>query len=161
MNDCEHSNVGYMGIACTSRTTLGKFGSLHDVMSLGADANVRSWFAYSQASGARTATTPMSSRSVSWFSSSSINHTTGLPHFQFTAFSSFLLEIGILSKIEWSFAKKWVKMSGIEWNWVKLSKNKFIFQFDSISLNSTHFHSYFCEISLNLTQISDFTVKTQ
>ena len=27
-------------------------------------------------------------------------HTTGLPHFQFTAFSSFLLEIGILSKIE-------------------------------------------------------------
>ena len=30
----------------------------------------------------------------------SMVHTTGLPHFQFTAFSSFLLEIGILSKIE-------------------------------------------------------------
>ena len=33
-------------------------------------------------------------------------HTTGLPHFQFAAFSSFLLEIGIMSKIELNFAKK-------------------------------------------------------
>ena len=86
-----------------------------------------------------------------------IAHTMGLPHFQFTAFSSFLLEIGILSNIEWNFAKKWVNMSGIEWTWIKLSKNQFIFtQFDPISLNSTHFHLFFRELSLNFTRNSNF-----
>ena len=81
-------------------------------------------------------------------------HTTGLPHFQFTGFSSFLLEIVFSSKIEWIFVNIWVNLNHIESIWVTMS---------SFLPNSTQFDSILLKFPRNFTQFYSkkrFRVKT-